>query len=73
MDYVYPRRGGGSGFAVDWQSMQETTNSPYLIDVKQFQGDSLSFITPSEGSDEKRENSRQGLSQRGRRARFLGT
>jgi hypothetical protein len=48
MDYVYQRTGGGSGFAADWQSIKETMNSPYLIQVKEFQGDGLSLITPSE-------------------------
>src|SRR5579872_6362095 len=48
MDYVYQRTGGGSGFAADWQSVKETMNSPFLIQVKEFQGDGLSFITPLE-------------------------
>jgi hypothetical protein len=48
MDYVYRRIGGGSGFAADWQSIKETMNSPYLIEVKEYQGDGLSFITPSQ-------------------------
>ena len=48
MDYVYQRTGGGSGFAADWQSIKETMNSPFLMQVKAFQGDGLSFITPSE-------------------------
>ena len=48
MDYIYQRTGGGSGFAADWQSIKETMNSPFLIQVKEFQGDGLSFITPSE-------------------------
>ena len=48
MDYVYQRTGGGSGFAADWQSIKETMNSPFLIQVKEFQGDGLSFITPSQ-------------------------
>jgi hypothetical protein len=48
MDYVYQRAGGGSGFAADWQSIKETMNSPFLIEVKEFQGEGLSFITPSE-------------------------
>jgi hypothetical protein len=47
MDYVYHRTGRGSGFAADWQSIKETMNSPYLIQVKEFQGDGLSLITPS--------------------------
>jgi len=48
MDYVYQRTGGGSGFAADWQSIKETMNSPFLIQVKAFQGDGLSFITPTQ-------------------------
>jgi hypothetical protein len=48
MDYVYQRTGGGSGFSADWQSIKETMNSPFLMQVKEFQGDGLSFITPSE-------------------------
>lgn len=48
MDYVYQRNGGGSGFAADWQSIKETMNSPFLMEVKEFQGDGLSFIIPSE-------------------------
>jgi len=48
LDYVYQRTGGGSGFAADWQSIKETRNSPFLMQVKEFQGDGLSFITPSE-------------------------
>jgi hypothetical protein len=44
MDYVYQRAGGsGSGFTADWQSIKETINTPYLIEVKPFQGDGLSF------------------------------
>ena len=48
MDYVYQRIGGGTGFAADWQSIKETMNSPFLMQVKEFQGDGLSLITPSE-------------------------
>ena len=47
MDYVYQRTGGGSGFAADWRSIKETMNSPFPLQVKAFQGDGLSFITPS--------------------------
>jgi len=53
MDYVYERTGsGGSGFAADWHSIKETMNSPYLLEVKAFDGDGLSFITPSEHQTE---------------------
>ena len=48
MDYIYQRIGGGSGFAADWRSIKETMNSPYSIQVKEYQGDGLSLITPSQ-------------------------
>jgi hypothetical protein len=44
MDYVYQRNGGGSGFAGDWQSIKETMNSPFVLQVKAYEGDGLSFI-----------------------------
>ncbi|HEX4480701.1 MAG TPA: hypothetical protein VH082_07835 [Rudaea sp.] len=48
MDYIYRRSGGGSGFSGDWQSIKETMNSPFTMQVKAFDGDGLSFITPSQ-------------------------
>ena len=48
IDYVYQRIGGGSGFAADWQSIKETMNTPFFIQVKEFQSDGLSFVIPSE-------------------------
>ncbi len=48
VDYVYQRTGGGSGFAADWRSIKETMNSPFPFQVKAFQGDGLSFVTPLE-------------------------
>jgi hypothetical protein len=48
MDYIYQRVGGGSGFAADWQSITETMNSPYMIQVKDYRDDGLSFVTPSQ-------------------------
>jgi hypothetical protein len=48
MDYVYRRADRGSGFAGDWQSIKETMNSPFSVEVKAFQVDGLSFFTPSE-------------------------
>ncbi len=79
MDYVYQRSGGGSGFAGDWQSIKETMNSPLLMQVKEFQGDGLSFITPSlnqtknlkfDGQDHLKEGSSadKGVSSSARRA-----
>ena len=53
LDYVYQRTGNsGSGFAADWQSIKETMNTPYLIEVKTFDGDGLSFTTLSEHQTE---------------------
>jgi hypothetical protein len=46
VDYVYQRTGGGSGFVADWQSIKETINSPFLLEVREFQGDGLSFVDP---------------------------
>lgn len=48
LDYVYQRTGEGSGFAADWQSIKETRNTPLLMEVKAYEGDGLSFITPSQ-------------------------
>jgi len=48
MDYVYQRSGGGSGFAADWQSIKETMNSPFVLEVKEYEGDGLSFINSME-------------------------
>lgn len=46
MDYVYQRSGGGSGFAADWHSIKETINSPFVLEVKEYQGDGLSLTDP---------------------------
>jgi len=48
LDYVYQRTGGGSGFAADWQSIKETRNTPLSMEVKAYEGDGLSFISPSQ-------------------------
>ena len=48
MDYVYQRTGGGSGFAADWQSIKETMNSPFVLEVKEYEGDGLSFVDSME-------------------------
>jgi hypothetical protein len=46
MDYVYQGAGGGTGFAADWQSVQETMNSPFPLQVRAYEGDGLSFASP---------------------------
>jgi hypothetical protein len=48
MDYIYQRSGGGSGFAADWKSIKETMNSPFILQVKSYQGDGLTFTIPAE-------------------------
>jgi hypothetical protein len=54
MDYVYqrtaPPAADQSPFAADWQSIKETLNFTVLLQVKPFETDGLSFITPSEKS-----------------------
>jgi len=43
MDYIYQRSEPGSGFAADWKSIKETMNSAFLLEVKAYQGDGLTF------------------------------
>jgi len=48
MDYVYQRTSGSGGFTGDWQSIKETMNSPYALQVKALEGDGLSLVTPAQ-------------------------
>jgi hypothetical protein len=48
LDYVYQRTGAESGFSAEWQSIKETRNSPLSMEVKAYEGEGLSFITPSQ-------------------------
>jgi hypothetical protein len=48
IDYVYRRTGEGSGFAGEWRSITETVNSPYVLELKEFQSDGLYIIDPVE-------------------------
>ena len=48
VDYIYQRNGGGSGFAADWQSDKATMNSPFILQVKEYEGDGLSLTDPVE-------------------------
>lgn len=50
MDYVYKRTTPGSGFAATWDSVSEKMNSPYELEIKSYEDDGLTFITPAEGS-----------------------
>jgi len=49
LDYVYERRGGGTGLVGDWVSTSEQVNEVYVMWVKPFESDGLSFITPGAG------------------------
>jgi hypothetical protein len=44
VDYVYQRKGGGSGFAGTWVSTSEAVNFVYVIQIRPYEGDGLSII-----------------------------
>lgn len=50
VNYVYKRTAGGPGFAGRWVSTSETLNSVFVLQVRPYEGDGLSFIDPSEGA-----------------------
>jgi hypothetical protein len=47
--YVYERRGGGSGFAGDWVSKSTHVDTVFVVQVRPYEGDGLSIISPLEG------------------------
>ena len=49
LKYVYQRRAGNSGFAGTWVSTSETVNSVFVMQVRPYEVDGLSFIDPSQG------------------------
>lgn len=49
LDYVYKRRGGGSGFVGTWVSSSEQVNSAVVLKVRTWDGDGLSFISQGGG------------------------
>jgi hypothetical protein len=46
--YKYKRAAGKSGFAGTWESISEEVKSSYEMQVESYEGDGLSFITPSQ-------------------------
>jgi hypothetical protein len=48
--YLYERRGTGSGFAGDWVSTSARVDTVYVIQIKPFDGDGLSFVNSADGS-----------------------
>lgn len=49
LDYVYKRKGGGSGFVGTWVSSSEQVNSVVVLKVRTWDGDGLSFISQGGG------------------------
>ena len=48
VDYVYARAAGTSGFAGAWDNVNEAVESSYVLQIKPYEGDGLSFIDPSQ-------------------------
>jgi len=48
VDYVYARMDGTSGFAGAWDNVNETVDAAYVLQVKPYEGDGLSFVDPSQ-------------------------
>lgn len=46
--YKYARTTPGAGFAATWESTEEEVHSTYEVQVKPFEGNGLSFISPSQ-------------------------
>jgi hypothetical protein len=46
--YVYKRTAGTSGFAGTWESTSETVNFVFVLQVRPYEGDGLSFIDPTD-------------------------
>ena len=47
--YVYQRTAGTSGFAGTWDGTSETADLVFVLKVQPYDGDGLSFISPSDG------------------------
>jgi hypothetical protein len=47
--YVYQHKGEGSGFAGTWVSTSEQVTTAYVIQVRPYEGDGLSFNSAAEG------------------------
>ncbi|HET7748817.1 MAG TPA: hypothetical protein VFK81_05515 [Terriglobales bacterium] len=48
LNYVYKRMAGASGFGGTWESASETVNSVFVLQVRPYEGNGLSFINPSQ-------------------------
>lgn len=47
VNYVYQRKGSGSGFAGDWVSTSEAVNFDYVLQIRPYEEDGLSIINSS--------------------------
>ncbi len=47
LNYVYKRKGAGSGFSGEWVSTTEIVNSAITLQVRPYEGDGLSFVEPA--------------------------
>lgn len=47
--YTYKRVGEGSGFVGTWESTTEQVNSTYEMEIRPFEGDGLTFVSPGGG------------------------
>ena len=48
--YRYERRGGGAGFAADWVSTSQQVETPWVVQVRSYQGDGLSIVSSLQGT-----------------------
>lgn len=46
--YLYKRMAGGQGFAATWVSATQTMNSDFVLEVRPYEGNGLSFVAGSE-------------------------
>src|SRR5579864_2265223 len=47
VDYVYQKKGGGSGFAGTWVSTSEAVNFSYVLQIRPYERDGISIIDSS--------------------------
>ena len=48
--YVYKRTAGGPGFDGTWESVSETVNSVFELQIQPYESDGLTFVIPSQGT-----------------------
>jgi hypothetical protein len=48
VNYLYKRTAAGAGFAGTWESTNAMVNSPFVLHIRAYEGNGLSFILSSE-------------------------